>query len=381
MHVLPGADWVVDTVNGQGNRYWIRITLTMGGIWTTAPANGTYVVYNQHTPEVRVPAASLKGDVPPFVLKRLKSPDGGDEDNTMCSMSRIVVGAKSRGLDNFVSRLNCGNDGNPGDWVVTYGSDTVAVADPQAPGGFRADCTFTLVTTQAMRARFTGTAMLSDFTGEYRVFLRYSQTSGDAEEISIKLRVKINSNDTYAPAFETGEVFSAGTYDRALIDLIPGDTLLIPFLEITNADALAANLIFEIWAEQNSGSANLEMIDLILIPADEWIADLNDPISDPDAGSSALRGLNILDVDSGIIENRTIKNIIDDTAGEIIPVETWSRRSSPIELEPNQDVRLYYLIGHYTDGWGEGPFLSENMQGFLAEMYQQACYFYLRGAD
>ena len=381
LHAHPGDDWAADTVNLVAAHYWIKITLTMGGVWTTSPANGTVVVYNQHTPEVRIPAASLKGDVPPLVIKRLKSPDGGDEDNTMCSMSRIVVGMKSRGLDSFVSRLNCGGDGLPAGWTVDYGSDTAAVADPQSPGGDRADCDFALVSTQAWRVRFTGEDMLRDFAGEYRVFLRYSQTDGDPEDISIKLRVKIGSTEEFAPAFETGEVFSAGAYDRVLMDLIPGDTLLLPFLEIVNADDLDADLIFEIWAELSAGSAELNFIDLILIPADEWIADLNDPISDPNAGTSALRGLNILDIDSGIIENRTIKDIIDDTTGEIIPVETWSRRSSPIEIEPNQDARLYYLIGHYNDGWGEGPFLSENMQGFLAEMYQQACYFYLRGAD
>lgn len=385
LHALPGDDWVADTVNAVADRYWIRITLTMGGVWTTSPANGTAVVYNQHTPEIRVPEASLKGDVPPFVIKRLKSPDGGDENNTMCSMSRIIAGVKSTAggndLDGFHSRLNCGGDGLPAGWAVTYGSDTSTTPDVQAPGGDHAVCDFAIVSTMTWRVRFEGTLKLRDHAGEYRVFLRYNQTSGDKEEISIKLRVKINSNDVFAPAFETGEVFSAGQYDHVLIDLIPGDTLLLPFLEIVNADDLDADLIFEIWAEQNSGSADLETLDLIFIPADEWIADLNDPISDPDSGTSALRGLNILDIDSGILENRTTKNIIDPSTEDIIPVETWSRRSSPIEIEPSLDARLYYLIGHYTDGWGEGPFLSENMQGFLAEIYQQACYFYLRGAD
>ena len=378
MHVLPGSDWAAEAVNGI-TKYWVRIRITAVNSWTTSPAYDD--VYNQRTPEVRIPSASLKGDVPPFVIKRMFSADGGDEDNTMCSMSRIIVGMKSRGLDGFESRLNCGGDGIPDGWTVTYGSDTSSVADVQAPGGDHAVCDFAIVSTMAWRVRFEGTLKLRPNTGEYRVFLRYNQTSGDAEEISLKLRVKINSNDVFAPAFETGEVFSAGTYDHVLVDLIPGDTLLLPFLEIVNADDLDADLIFEIWAEQNSGSADLEMLDLILIPADEWIADLNDPISDPDSGTSALRGLNILDIDSGIIENRTIKNIIDPSTEDIIPVETWSRRSSPIELEPSLDVRLYYLIGYFTDGWGEGPFLGENMQGFLVELYQQACYFYLRGAD
>ena len=383
LHAHPGDDWVIDDVNGVLNRYWIKITLTMGGVWTTAPANGTYVVYNQHTPEVRVPLASLKGDVPPFVLKRMKSPDGGDEDNTMCSMSRIIAGVKSTAggntLANFYSRLNCGGDGLPAGWAVAYGDDTGTATDVESPGGDHAVCDFVGVATQAMRVRFTGTDMLRDYAGEYRVFLRYNQTEGDAGNLAFKFRVRIDSTDDFAPAFETGEVLSAGTYDHALIDMIPGDTLMLPFLEIVNADDLDADLIFEIWAEVVAGDADLEMLDLILIPADEWIADLNDPISDATSGTSALRGLNILDIDSGILDNRTIKQIID--GAEITPVETWSRRSSPIEIEPGLDARLYYLIGYYTDGWGDGPFLAENMEGFLVEMYSQACYFYLRGAD
>jgi hypothetical protein len=383
MHALPGDDWAIDDVDVFLNRYWIRITLNRPTGMAFSPANGTYVVYNQHTPEIRIPSGSLKGDVPPFVLKRLKSPDGGDEDNTMCSMSRIIAGVKSTAggndLDGFNSRLNCGGDGLPAGWAVAYGSDTSSVADPTVPGGDRADCTFATQSTQAMRVRFTGTDMLRDYAGEYRVFLRYNQTEGDPGDLNFKLRVRIDSTEDYAPAFETGEVESAGTYDHVLVDMIPGDTLLLPFLEIVNADDLDADLIIEIWAEVVAGAADVEFLDLILIPADEWIADLNDPISDPTFGTSALRGLNILDVDSGILDNRTIKQIID--GAEITPVETWSRRSSPIEIEPGLDARLYYLIGYYIVDWGEGPFLSENMQGFLAELYSQACYFYLRGAD
>lgn len=382
LHAHPGDDWATEDVNGDV-KFWIRIRLTMGGVWTTSPANGTVVVYNQHTPEIRIPATSLRGDVPPFILKRMKSPDGGDEDNTMCSMSRIIAGLKSNAggndLDGFNSRLNCGGDGLPAGWAVAYGSDTASVPDPEAPGGDRADCTFATQTISAMRVRFTGTDKLRDHAGEYRVFLRYNQTEGDKGDLEFKLRVRIDSIANYAPAFETGEVEGAGTYDHVLVDMIKGDTLLLPFLEVVNADDLDADLIFEIWVKLVAGAADVELLDLIFIPAGEWIADLNDPISDPTLGTSALRGLNILDIDSGILDNRTIKQIID--GAEITPVGPWSRRSSPIEIEPGLDTRLYYLIGYYTDGWGEGPFLAENMQGFLAELYSQACYFYLRGAD
>ena len=380
MHAYPGSDWATENVNGRV-KYWIRIRITAISTWITSPQCD--YVYNQKTPEVRIPLASLRGDVPPFVLKRLKSADGGDEDNTMCSMSRIIAGVKSTAggndLDNFHSRLNCGGDGLPAGWTVTYGSDTSSVADVQAPGGDRAECTFATVAIQAMRVRFKGENKLRDYAGEYRVFLRYNQDTGDPGDIALKLRVRIDSTDAFAPAFETREVSSAGAYDHVLIDMIPGDTLLLPLLEIVNADDLDADLIFEIWAEVVTGTADLGLLDLIFIPADEWIGDLNDPITDATSGTSALRGLNVLDVDSGILDNRTIRQIIDGS--EITPVETWSRRSSPIEIEPGLDARLYYLIGYYTDGWGDGPFLAENMQGFLAELYAQACYFYLRGAD
>jgi len=42
-------------------------------------------------------------------------------------------------------------------------------------------------------------------------------------------------------------------------------------------------------------------VDLSFIPADEWIGDFTDPLTNLLTGSSALRGYNVLDIDNGII--------------------------------------------------------------------------------
>lgn len=380
------ADWQKVAIDGD-NKFWIRVVVTMGGVWTTAPANAIYPIYNQRTPEIRIPSASLKGDSPPTILLRTRYPAGGDGDVYFSNTSRIIIGAKSRNLTSFNSHLNCGGDGIPAGWAVAYGDDTATAVDEISPGGDVATCTFAANSAWAMRVRFTGTDKLAAYAGKYRPFLRVRQAGGDRGDVNVKLRVYINSNNDYDTLFELPEQalkgVSATGATMEIVDLYPQNLLSLPFASLKDADDLTGgDLIFEVWAEEESAGTDLDMYDLILIPADEWSVELDDPISGQDAGNSALRGLTALDLDGGVLDNRTIKYIVEDAV--LLNAETWSRHGHPMRLNPYEgDHRLYVLMGHYPEGedWGDVPMCARCGMMITVELFQHSIYHYLRGDD
>lgn len=297
------------------------------------------------------------------------------------------MGIKSRNLDEFNSHLNCGGDGLPAGWAVDYGDDTSSVAEPYAPGGDKAYCDFAGDTAWDWRIRFTGTDLLDAYRGKYRPFLRCQQSSGDAGDINVKLRVYINSTDDYAPVFETPEVALEGTLAAGgyfeLVDLYPQNKLQLPFVDFKDADVFTeGDIIIEVWCELTTGAATLDMFDLILIPADEWTGELDDPLAGEDYGNSALRGLTALDFDGGVLANRTIKYVVEGT--QLVDAETWSRHAIPILLNPyTGDHRLYFILAHYPEGedWGDAPLCSRTGMDTFVEFFTRNRYHFLRGDD
>ena len=118
---------------------------------------------------------------------------------------------------------------------------------------------------------------------------------------------------------------------------------------------------------------------MILLPIDEWSTVLQDPISSPTLGSSALRGDTVLDLDAGILMDRTVKYY--RSGATLYAAENWYRSGEPPKLEPGRQTRLYFLLMHYPVDWGTGPFLAPLGMHLALEMRARMIYLTLRGSD
>lgn len=383
---VHGVSWATEAVDGD-SLFWLRVRVSaIATSFTTPPANGIYPIYNQRSPQIRIPAGSVAGDGPPMALLRFETPAGGVGTCSPANLSRILLGSKTQNLDAFNSHLNCGNDGMPAGWAVTYGDDTSAVANAAAPGGDRADCSFATDTAWDWRVRFTGTNMLEAYRGEYRPFLICQQSGGAVGDIEVRLRVSIGSTDAYAPVFETPEValtgLNANNAFKELLDLYPQNTIKFPFHNTRDDDALdATDLIIEIWATRSTaGAAVLRAWTLVLIPTDEWSIELDDPISSEDTGNSALRGDCALDCDGGLIDERVLKYI--NVGGSLIPAEGWVVHGYPLRLDPNKDTYIYGLMAHFplAQDWNVAPLCASTGMMAKVSLYLRNIYYELRGA-
>jgi hypothetical protein len=373
-------NWTQNTINSDA-AYWLRLGMEDVSTWTTTPATSTNEAYSQRKSHIELSSNVLKGDIPPYLQFRFSAPYGSFTSNaTMGTVSRVFMGAKTRNLDGFSSHLNCGGYGNTSDWTVSYDTDTYnSDWTPSTPGGFKAVCYFTTEKTLVPRVTFAGANKLDDYVGEYRVITRVQQAGGSEGDISVQVRASIGDTDIFSPQWTSEEVtLSAKDSGWEIVDL---GRLALPFTDIADTDVTEANLYFEILAAISTGSSWLQFSDLILIPIDEWSCVIDDPLTDLDKGSSALRGDTLLDLDFGVIQNRTIKYI--KSGNDYIPSETWYRHGKPWSVEPDRTAKIYFLLGHYreTYGWGSTPMLSSIGQMLGIEVRQKALYLSLRGSD
>jgi len=353
----------------SGGNYAIKIYEAHAApSWSTVPvSNKTRRPEIVDTAHVDIPSWVLKGDAPAKLLLRLYAPAGaGGTVGDYGHISRIIVGAKSRNLHRFRHMLNLGDGGQLAGWAVSYGTDTSSTAVVGSPAGVRADCTFDSDESVVMRVRLVGTNMLRYYRGAYKAYLVGVQQGGSAGDVTVKLRIGLQGTDNYAPKWDTDEQTFAAADKRIALDL---GAINIPFSPESAADNPDMDLIFEIHAGCGAGlggTVDLRLWRLVLIPIDEWHVELDDPVTNSDYGTSALRGDKVLEIDGGILKDRTITR--HNTGDALVPLETWSRRGAPPELEPQQETRLCFLILSYNSAWGTPPLYVHNL-GLGIEAY------------
>lgn len=375
------TDWAPYTHNAV-NGWWISIEFSAFTSMTTRPEVATHQPYTQRSPHVEIPSTALKGDVHPFALIRMRSPAGGGADPAFSAIARIMLGARSKGLSEFVDDLDLAADANnPAGWALSYGTDTSgSIQASEAPGGARANCTFATDTSLVMRVRLTGTAKLPSWIGGFRALLLVGQSGGSAGDTEIRLRARLAGTASSDPVMETKSI-ALKAVDSGL-EVVDMGRLRLPFVEQANADVwTGVDLIFDILARRASGASALRFYRLRLIPDDEWFCTLDAPISVGLTGDRALRGLDMLEFDGGILHKRLYKARVSGSA--VLPMGDWVRAGPFPRFEPETQTRLYFMMMHYPVGgtWGTGPMIATPGMQLAVSIYAQACYLALRGGD
>ena len=387
INFFPPANWATVAVNAV-TAYWLRIRVTAFTSGATIPQKDGSTIYSQRKNYVEIPAASLKGDSPQTTLIRLFAPSGGGATVGKANLSRILIGAKSNPASSFEPVLNLGNSDNPAAWSTAYGTDSSAVADNAAPGRAHCAVSFATEATSVVRATLTGDDILSSYApGEYLVMVRCQQIGGAAGDCKVGVEVFLGGSAADDPHVFLGESVPTLGADDGPEVLIMGSAdepalLQLPFARAYNSDSLAAvDLILKIYAERTSGAATMRLYDIFLFPVHEGGGmGLDDPVSDTDSGSSALRGGCVLDIDGGVLANRTMKYVV--VGGNLIPVEEWGRYNRLPDLKNiGVKTRLYFLLLHFSTAWDGAPLVASLGNHLACSIYAHARYALLRGAD
>jgi hypothetical protein len=325
------GDWATTAVNGQ-TKFWVRIIIDGLTSWTTSAQQGEQIVYTVNNPYIELNNVQVHGDVPPISLFRLLNYIGV----SVANVAWVGMGIKSRGADNFISRLNAGGD-NPASWAEDYGTDTAKTADESAPEGNNATCTFATnqALTQRLNIRVADADIETDFEGTYRIYLRAKQVGGDSGDVIMQMQVVrsltlVGEEVKMLQADADIDLYDMGIFNIASEDVLGDET------------KGALNLQFKVFASSSGGTTpNLEMHDIVLMPVDEQSLFLSWP------GQEALSTKRGLQIDSGVLRENTYRIRFVDTVagGRTFTVRgPWETRGSFLEIEPRRKSRIYFLI-------------------------------------
>lgn len=354
------------------------ITLgTSGG--TSGAAIATVSNFRDSTVDnfLELPAAALGGDSPPTMNFRVWWAGTG-------AISRVIMGAKSRGIDDsneqFCFSLNTGGGDNPSAWAMTYGTDASSDADTDAPGDFRATVDFSTDTTSQIRVIATGTSVMGNWQGEYLPMIRVQQIGGSAGDCSVSLRTFVSGSDTSDPYVDMPEQKTRGADDGMEVLTFP--LLRLPPSRVYNADSSTLeDIVFKIYASRSTGTSTLRIYDLMLLPVDEGSVGADDAALDTTNGNGALRANTLLDIDAGVIADRTVKQVVDGS-GNIKPVAIWARMNEPIRFENlATKTRVYMLLLGYPTVWGVDPMVASPGMAVEVEVFSHNRFALLRGSS
>lgn len=333
VHWIQPADWAKTVVDGITG-FWVRARVVSVGGSPAPPSQQNRNIYAPNLAYVEID--SILGDIDAIIkveANNTSSVFGGFELRD----GRGIIGLRStsRG-ENFVAYLNVSDQQVPIGLTVALGATTTFSDDPTTPTGRKATYNPAGVEVLANRVTFTfETTLARDYYGDFRAFLRGRQSGGAAGDITFRVQVTTGSggvtqtNDT---------VIFESTSDDQLVDLgrisLPVSTLFLTS-EIPDQTSLV------IQAGSASGTPNMEIYDVVLIPVDEWSVDSQDKDT---SGDGAVLFTDKLSVDSVDNPKVAIRSLVQETAtNEIIAVYQTIANGKAV-LHPNITQRLWFLF-------------------------------------
>ena len=364
--------------------YWIRLQLRDTPTGTATQA--TVPAYTLKHNYIEIPATTIDGDSPPKMMIALRGAGTTSASNpSMMKLSRIYMGAKSRGLTNFQSCWGFNNQAN-GDFTVGAGTDGTITDDAEAPGGQSLRISFATTETKALRVALDD-SQIEDYIGKYRCFLRAQQIGGSAGDCTVSIRFVVE----YAASVQEASVYETATKAFVSTDsnaeLIDFGIVNIPSTGINTGDTLdnADNTLkIGVYATRSTGAGVLRLYDVVLLPIDEWSCVLNDPIQDTSVTATCFMTNRTLQFDSGVLAKRTsitITPIDDGTIPSHFPLADWELRGVYPDLLPDRQYRIYVLMAYYNGTFGTLPFLSSAGSIACCEIYAHEQWELLRGAE
>lgn len=377
VHWTPDATWTTVAVNSI-TAYWVRLFVTSDGTGLTGPYQGNRNVYTVPWSSIRVDEADIKGDIPSHIclqLTNVSDKDGPAGNAPDLYDNKIICGlrSESRGLS-FNAYLNASDEQNPTGLVCAAAVATTTFADSiVAPTGRRAVYNPTAaVTTMTTQLTWTiSTSVARDYYGVYHAFLRYQQ-SGTAGDITFRLKITTGTGgiSTY------GETKTPPTTnDFQIMDM---GRITLPVSNLIRQSEIPDSTVIALQCTAASGTPNLYVYDLILIPTDEWAGEFVDTVNTAD---SAVEQGKMLEIDSLKDPKQTIiAKVKTSDANEFISSIWQTNANGPAILQANSSQRLWFLCAR-TSAAASTEWVSYPNTVHAVKVYKNEQYLGMRGSN
>jgi hypothetical protein len=321
------SNWTVTSIDGVA-AYWVRANIVSVDPGPTGATQQNRRVYSVTWPYTEVQALETGGTIP--ALLRIFTQQ---EDTQTGAIKRIFCGlrSQSRGT-NFTAVLNASDEQNPTGITVTAGTSASFIDLVSSPTGRVLEYNPSGADSVASRVSFQlGTSISPEYIGSFHAFSRYI-TTGATTSYTANLSVRSDGNDITTFTGETVTIASGTTTDLGVADL--GKVDLPPYLEHADADE-SGRVNIHINIGSSDGTDNLRIVDLWVMPTDEWAMDAEQD----ETGASGLSTR----FDSLLNPRRVLRAGVFNSSDQIIqPFKVV--KNGPAILQANSQQRLWFLL-------------------------------------
>jgi hypothetical protein len=391
----PPVDWATVAVNTV-TALWVRCYVYAVGGAPVEPEQQIPLPYTCIWPRTDIAAAQVPGTIMALARHRLtmrSDEDGTGDDAPDLYANRVLMGLRSierGGIDcaDFTAYLNCSDEQNPPGILCETGASASFVNYLDHATGRAISYSPPGTQSMAMRARFTLAGELArQYYGSYRVFARIRLVNGDLGTITLRFYVSSPfGSDEYWSNIKTipdteglTKLIDFGEITLPLARVLrpteyPGPTRLEIHAASTSVSVTVSHMLdrwmsSRILAPYDTGlessvnptdlshwttaqlpfdsvigyaeSAQLYLLDLILLPTDEWYGDFVDDIL---SSTTAFQQGYQFDLDS--IQNpreRQRPLVINAATGAVMTVYE-PQSPGPALLNPQKQQRMWYLF-------------------------------------
>jgi len=391
--VQDAVIWTVDdlpTASGDGTApnitgYWVRWRVS--GIGTpTPPWQQNRSIYTISWPYIQIEEDDVPGDIAASLALELfneSDHDGGYNDPELMT-NRVITGLRNldRGED-FVAYFNAADEQNP-----PFITCTVNPAPVGGPLTFQTSANDTPTGREVYYQNLNAADLIcswsidaaysAQFFGEYRAFVRCLLVGAGVGDVAFAIGI------SYGGALASrayGEYkFNEYTHNPFMIEL--GRAVIPPSDDISSSDN--AEIVIDLWGASGTGAGiDIRIMDVILIPVDEWGGEFtgiptwvdyvggNRSMAVGDWGGKGR----YLFVDSITYPKKDIRAVskIRTTENFTGLVKQVSNRPAP--LRQNVTQRLWFLCERFTSTNRSASFeIAHSVQ-----VYSEAHYLSMRG--
>lgn len=322
---IQPSDWVAASPGGAlPSGYYVRARVTATGSVNATQQNRN--IYSQTVPYVEVGNAQIPGDIPALVQLTVANMLYQGVISTD-QLKKIIFGLRStsRGVSAFTPYINISDEQNPTGISISAGNGTFTTAT-QYPTGRVSVLTVGGAgsATQNLAIVTLDNTISTEFYGRYRAYIRTGAITGFSA-----IQAKIQVLDASA----TGVLFDSGYYsvpinntDFTVVDL--GQLSILPEATRTDPGDVILRVRFDYTA---TGATSITLIDIIIIPIDEWSAEF---IAPDDLFS------NLIDADS-LRQKKVIETLSRDLSTNERKGVVRSIQNGPNILQANTTQRIY----------------------------------------
>lgn len=351
---IPPSNWATTTIDGITG-WMIRLRLTAnGGTIFNEPKQATWDIFAVNRAYFDI--TNILGDINAATYVKITNKsdvDGRDGTAPDLFTNRIVMGSKrlSEG-ENFNAYLNASDEQIPLNITVTLGNNCTFISYPSAPTG-RAVLYNPTTSSEAMldRAVWDIFGLLGkQYSGVYHAYARVYQSTGSPGDFVTQLQLTFGTGGLY---YTSDRVLTLSTDEFEVLDF--GSVVIPKFKYITDTMQIGFQ------SSSSNASANLNIIDVILIPVGAWAGDYSD-VADTNA-SLIIRNESL--VIDGLLPLDTPALVLTE-AGAV--KAQYEISGQPMNLEPtDDDTHRIWCLAMHTNA-DDGVWLSPPQICHLVEV-------------